>query len=112
MTWALNALITLLALVVVAYSTWATTMVRSLRSQLRDEQEGRVEDSRNRSTVEYLLSRHHTANALRNAAENWDTPDGQHDLRILSRQYVTGGPSVGAMWLSKMADDLDGGTDG
>lgn len=46
------------------------------------------------------------ADALRAAAERWDSVDEKPEIQLLARAYEEGGPSVPAMWLRKRADLL------
>jgi hypothetical protein len=49
------------------------------------------------------------AQALRRAANLWDSIEQEQAKRILAREkYVEGGPSVPAIWLRQQATELDG----
>lgn len=49
------------------------------------------------------------AQALRRAANMWDSIEEEHAKRILAREkYVEGGPSIPAIWLREQATKLDG----
>lgn len=51
------------------------------------------------------ISKAHDADLLRRAADRWESPDEQGNLRILAREkYSPGGPSMPALWLRQQAD--------
>lgn len=49
------------------------------------------------------------AQALRRAAQMWDSVEEAHAKKVLAREkYVDGGPSLVAIWLREQATQLDG----
>ena len=54
-----------------------------------------------------VVSVAHEVKTLRLAADHWDTPSGQYDLKVLALRYETGGPSLAAIWLRDRAEKIE-----
>lgn len=58
------------------------------------------------ANVEQLINGHHAADTLEAVAKEWESPSGQHLLKLQGRLCVQDGPSAGALWMREIARQL------
>lgn len=96
----------------------ACIRIEELQSEVREEaqireDEGRADHAKCIAHVAHVVSHRFLADAYRRLAEEWDSPVGRHQIRVLVRDVSDpDGPSVPARWMLQQADALDASVEG
>lgn len=57
--------------------------------------------------IAHYVGNHFAAEVLKAAGEDYNSPQGQHDIAVIAReQWAQGGPSVPSIWMFNRADAL------
>lgn len=80
--------------------------IEVLQQELRDQED--VTHAKCIAHVASVVSNRVVAEALRQAADRYDSVENQGGLRVLAREkYQPGGPSMPTLWLREEADRIE-----
>lgn len=98
----MSALSGFLIVFILALLGWRTTVIFNL---LRNRD---VDHAMCISHVSHYVGNEFAASVLRAAAEQYASPDGQHEAKVIanSREYRLDGPPIPSIWLNNRADAL------